>query len=588
MAGSVCTLCPSQCNVSFTVRDERVLRVNARDNHDVDDGWLCDKGRFAYQAVHVDERVTEPMVRDGGELRPVSWERALTEAAGGLKRASGSVGALAGGETTNEEAFLVQRVLREALDSGSLDFRRTPVPADVHRAIGRPGLGATVPDLEFAHAVLVLDCEPVDEMPIVDLRIRKGVRRNHVRLAVATSRPSTLDPNAELSVRFAPGQGAAFAEALAGALSDEPYEARANAAGADAAQIGALAELLRGAGEDIVILFGERVLGGAHALSKLADGLGLRDRPGAGLLQVPGATNGRGLAEVGFLPDAGPGLATPQATGLDTAGMSEGSLTALWLLHTDPLRDMPDRAAWDAALGNATTVVAHAAFLTDGIREHATVVFPAESHAEKDGTITHPDGRVQRLRPAIGHQGDSRFEWQVIADVARRLGLDLGVHTAGMAFQQLTQAVPFYAGLTLDEIGGRGVRWPETDAAATFPAPEHAPEAPAPGPVAQVDGQALRLGTFRPLWASPEVAVSPSLQFLVPHQRVEMSPDDARKIGVTDGERVRVGTNGTRVNATVSLRAAVPPGSVFLLEALEGDDSGNLLTGPTVYVERAS
>jgi anaerobic selenocysteine-containing dehydrogenase len=74
----------------------------------------------------------------------------------------------------------------------------------------------------------------------------------------------------------------------------------------------------------------------------------------------------------------------------------------------------------------------------------------------------------------------------------------------------------------------------------------------------------------------------------VPHQRVEMSPDDARKIGVTDGERVRVGTNGTRVNATVSLRAAVPPGSVFLLEALEGDDSGNLLTGPTVYVERAS
>src|SRR4051794_40348252 len=585
-AGSLCTLCPSQCNVTFTLRDDRVLRVLGRMHEGVDDGWLCDKGRFAYQAIHVDERVTQPMVRDGGELRPVSWERALTEAAGGLQRASGSVGALAGGETTNEEAFILQRVLREALDSNSLDFRRTPVPADVHRAIGSPGLGATVPDLEFAHAVLVLDCEPVDEMPIVDLRIRKGVRRNHVRLAVATSRPSTLDPNAELSVRFAPGQGAAFAEALAGALSDEPYDARANAAGADAAQIGALAELLRGAGEDIVILFGERALGGAHALSKLADGLGLRDRPGAGLLQVPGGTNGRGLAEVGFLPDAGPGLAAPEATGLDTAGMSEGSLTALWLLHTDPLRDLPNRAAWDAALAKATTVVAHAAFLTEGIREHATVVFPAESHAEKEGTVTHPDGRVQRLRPAIGHQGDSRFEWQGIADVARRLGLDLGIHTAGMAFQQLAEAVPFYAGLTLDAIGGRGVRWPETDAASSFPAPERAPEAPAPAPAPQANG-ALRLGTFRPLWASPEVEVSPSLQFLVPHQRVEMSPEDAERLGVADGDRVRVGTNGTRVNATVSLRAAVPPGAVFLLEAIDGADSANVLVGPTVEVERA-
>ena len=113
-AGSVCTLCPSQCNVSFTVRDERVLRVLGRDNAEVDDGWLCDKGRFAYQAVHVDERITRPMVRDGGELRPVSWERALSEAAvAALKRASGRVGAVVGGETTNEEGFLLQRIVRD-------------------------------------------------------------------------------------------------------------------------------------------------------------------------------------------------------------------------------------------------------------------------------------------------------------------------------------------------------------------------------------------------------------------------------------------------------------------------------------------
>ncbi len=86
-SGGLCTLCPSQCNVNFTVRDDKVVRVNCRDNHDVDDGWLCDKGRFAYQSIHARERITQPLVRDGGALREVSWERALDEAASALEKA---------------------------------------------------------------------------------------------------------------------------------------------------------------------------------------------------------------------------------------------------------------------------------------------------------------------------------------------------------------------------------------------------------------------------------------------------------------------------------------------------------------------
>src|SRR6516225_412967 len=121
-AGGICTLCPSQCNVSFTVRDERVLRVLGRDHPGVDDGWLCDKGRFAYQAIHVDERITAPMVRDGGELRPASWEKVL-EAAGQIARHRGRAAALVGGRATNEEAFLLQRFLREGLDSHDIDSR---------------------------------------------------------------------------------------------------------------------------------------------------------------------------------------------------------------------------------------------------------------------------------------------------------------------------------------------------------------------------------------------------------------------------------------------------------------------------------
>ncbi len=197
------------------MRDERVLRVLNRQHNGVDDGWLCDKGRFAYQAIHADERVTAPMVRDGGVLREVSWERALGEAASALGRMNGKVAALAGGDTTNEEAFLVQRIVREALGGQDVDSAPGIAAADLH-ALARPDLQASVPDLEFAHTVLVLGTEPVDDMPILDLRIRKGVRRNRVKLAVATSRPSSLDANAALSVRYAPGGEAAFVSAPRG------------------------------------------------------------------------------------------------------------------------------------------------------------------------------------------------------------------------------------------------------------------------------------------------------------------------------------------------------------------------------------
>jgi NADH-quinone oxidoreductase subunit G len=606
-AGSVCTLCPSQCNVSFTVRDERVLRVLARDNSAVDDGWLCDKGRFAYQAVHVDERVTRPMVRDGGELRPVSWERALSAAASGLKRASGRVGAVVGGETTNEEGFLLQRILRDGLESHDIDSRPGGGPSlPLQRALSSPAVQATVPDLEFAHAVLVLDCEPVDDMPIVDLRIRKGVRRRGVKLAVATSRPSSLDANAKLRTRYAPGTGEALLAALDAALGVVAGEARrdevgrlAEAAGTEAIAVHALADLLADAGDDVVILYGERLLSGpradhvARALLNVAGRLKITGaREGAGLLCIPSGTNGRGLAEVGVVPNAGPGHADATLEGRNTAqiagGAAAGELTALYLLHTDPLRDLPHGALWRSALDAATTVVAHADFLTEGIRDFATVVFPSESYAEKEGTVTHPDGRLQRLRRSIAHQGDTQAEWALLVELARRLGLDIATPTGPTATALVAAAVPFYAGLTLDEIGGKGVRWQDRDAASGFAFDvDLGPfelEPPPPSPAGS-DGRFL-LGTFRSVWAAPEVEASPALRFLHPRQRAELSPADAQRLGVLEGDRVVIGSNGTSVRATVALRAAIPPGSVFLQNAIP-EDSASTLEGPLVEVRKA-
>jgi NADH-quinone oxidoreductase subunit G len=592
-AGAICTMCPAQCNVEFTVRDERVLRVLARDHPEVDDGWLCDKGRFAYQSIHADERITRPLVRDGGFLREVSWERALEEAAG-LGRHKGRVGALVGGTATNEEGFLLQQLVREGLQSGDIDCRcGGPVPLEVTRVLAAPDLQATVPDLEFAHTVLVLGCEPLDEMPVLDLRIRKGVRRNGVKLAVATARPSALDPNAKLKLRYAPGAEAAFLAALGAALARQ--EAGPHTAGGD---VGALADLLRDGGEEVVIVWGERLDPAALPyLLQIARALGLQGRSGAGLLEVPAATNGRGLREAGCLPNAGPGYAEPRdpAAGRGASAAAQaaanGEITALYLLEADPVRDHPDRRTWERALDRAALVVAHASTLTAGLREHANVIFPAQSEAEKEGTLVHPDGRVQRLRPAIGNPDEVRPAWWVLAETSKRIGIDTGVLSGAMAFARLADAVPFYRGLTLDEIGGRGVRWPQRDEAQAMPRGE-VPEpaagpaaAPPPPPAPATDGQ-LRLGTYRPIWAAPEVELSPALQYTIAHQQIELSPDDARRAGISSGDNVIASQNGTRLNATAHVRTGVPAGTAFLAEGI-AEDSANALTGATIAVTKA-
>jgi NADH-quinone oxidoreductase subunit G len=591
-SGSVCTLCPAQCNVEFTVRDERVLRVLSRDHAGVDDGWLCDKGRFAYQSIHIDSRVTHPLLRVDDELVPVSWERALDEAAAGLRSAGAETGAVAGGETTNEEGFLLAHLMRGGLSSSHLDSRTGgTLSLDLHAALHAPERQACVADLEFAHAVLVLDCEPVDDAPVLDLRIRKGVRRNAVKLAVATSRPSSLDLNAAAVARFAPGAGEAFCAALNAALGGERAVVAelAVAAGADAAEIEALAAVLADAGEDVVIVYGERLTHGpraehaARALLNVSGRLLTAGHDGCGLLELPAGANGRGLREVGVLPNAGPGLTPVRSPGLDSAGIAAAAasnqLEALYLLHVDPLRDMPNRRLWRKALARAPMVVAHAAFLSEGLWEHANVVFPAESYAEKEGTVTHPDGRVQRLRPAIARPGAVRAEWQVLADLCRRLDHDPGVLTGPMTSSTLFGAIGFLQGLTLDELGGRGVRWPARPQAAAWPQADSGPfglEAP---PFAPAPNGDLRLGTFRSIWAAPQVELSPALKFLRAHQRAELCPADAQRLGVSHGDRLTISSNGSQVSAIAALRAAIPEGTVFLESGLGSDSASELDSG---------
>jgi len=231
-------------------------------------------------------------------------------------------------------------------------------------------------------------------------------------------------------------------------------------------------------------------------------------------------------------------------------------------------------------------VIAFSDFTGDWLAQHADVVFPAASYAEKEGTVTHPDGRLQRVRQAIGHPGDARPDWQVLAELCARLDSPLEAPAAPTVTELVAEAVPFYAGLTLDEIGGKGVRWQDRDAASALgdaPLPEE-PLAEPPEPPG-----GITLGAVPSLWASPVTEHSASLRFLSPTQRAELSPDDARRLGIERGDEVMVSVDGERVRATAVIRSGVRPGSVFLIRGTNEDNVTALTNGVprTVEVARA-
>jgi NADH-quinone oxidoreductase subunit G len=670
-AGSVCTICPSQCNVSFTVRDEKVKRVLSRDNHEVDDGWLCDRGRYGFEMFDAPERVRGPRVK-GGE---VGWVTAIAKVAEGLRAASGgrrgwsspdnsgegperttpgsSAVAAIIGDASNEEGFLLQRILRDALGSPHIDSRPSRGPKrEVLARLAEPEVSAKVRDIDEADAILVLGTDPLHSSPILDLRVRKAIRRNGAKLVVATERPTALDGGAEAIARYAPGQAAHFVSELASAIGGGENVATP------------LAETLREA-ETVVVIWGERIAredGAAEALLEVAKATGMSNADGAGLLEIPDTTNARGLREAGCLPDAGPGL-TETDEGMSTEEIRDalisGELTGLILFGADPLRDFPDTPAWEEALTAADFVVSFSMH-ENATTAKADVVLPLETHAEKDGTVTHPDGRLQRVRPSASRPAYVQPNIVVLAELAKALGLDTGINSQPTAFAALTDAVGFYNGISDTDIGGRGLRWqdregatsdnsgtersgpegateseeqgPTETGATSSPGYVHASNAPAraqsedgttsessktvaegspdtqrdapismvqpdptPRGVASGDPSAtvqppqgndhLLLGTYRDLWAGPITELNPPLKFLTPHQRLEISPQDAKRLDLENGEAVRVSQNGSSVDAAILIKERVSEGVVFLAEGVDGGNANALLNGGSVQVK---
>jgi NADH-quinone oxidoreductase subunit G len=375
---SVCGLCPVGCNISVTVREGRVKRVQSRNHPELDGGWLCDKGRFTYPHLTADDRIVEPLVRGANGLAPVSWEQALDEVERLLRDAGAhAVTALSGSETT-EIAYGLGRLLRAGLGAHSaLLPESTSSALDTFRA--------PLSTIASAQLVVVVGEDAVvDRAPIVDLWIRQARRNGAEIVTVGAAEPAP----AVLERLVAPG--------------DE------------------LGARLR-ASEAAVLIWSGAGGGGGARLADAARALGFEGKPGCAAFHLPETPNARGVADA-------------WSAAADEDETDPGAPIGLLLISGDDAASDP---AVRALAEKAEHVIAIAMF-HDLAVGWADVVLPATGALEREGTLVNLEGRVQRLRRAVIAPVPDELAW--IAKLAGRFDVPLSPH-ASSVFDELAGTI---------------------------------------------------------------------------------------------------------------------------------------------------
>jgi NADH-quinone oxidoreductase subunit G len=508
-------------------RRGKVMRRLSGDDPAVNEEWISDRDRFAFNSATTGDRLTHPQIREDGELRPASWPEALHFAAQKLKAARGNAAVLTGGRLTLEDAYAYSKFARVALGTNDIDFRarpHSPEEADfLAAAVAGAGLGTTFADLERAGAVLLAGFEPEEEAPTVFLRLRKGVRNRGTKVFTVASLASRgVEKLDGVVISTTPGTEAAV-------LSDLGNQG----------DTGAAAKAALGA--DAVIIVGERL---ATVPGALSAALRLALDTGSQLVWIPRRAGDRGALEAGCLPGLLPGGRQvsdvqarvdlqaawgvenlPTAAGRDTGEIlaSAGSLQALVVAGVE-IDDLPDPAAALAALEAAPFVVSFEV-RSSQVTEHADVIFPVVPPAEKDGTFVNWEGR-ERPFPVVLKVPAAMPDVRALAALAQEMDLSLGFSTPAGAKREY------------DELG----RW---DGDRAQEPTYHA--GPSLGAF-----DSTRLATWRMLIdASRSNDGEPHLVATARTPVARLSLTTAHRVGVTDGDELVVSTDAGSIRLPV-------------------------------------
>jgi NADH-quinone oxidoreductase subunit G len=633
-----CGACAVGCRGSLESTSNRLVRLLGVDAEPVNQGWLCDKGRYGLDWIHHEARLRSPMVRRAGELVPASWPAALDAAAGALRTAvdahgPGAVAVLGGSRGTNEDAYLWARFAKGVLRTDHVDAQLGDgLPAPV--VLGMPR--ATIPDLDRAKAIVLLGADVTEEVPVLALRIRRAVVDGAVPLVDISARNHPLSRHATSVLRHPPGQPGDAAAAVAAVLGGRSSRTKA---------LAPLGEALDGRDGPVVVVLGrpsvaEQPDAVVHAAALLAAAPGTDVR----FLSALPRANVHGALELGLAPGFLPGRVTldagrdhftaawggvPDAEGLDATGIlraaADGRIAVLVLVGCDPLLEFPDRALARAALERVDTIIAVSAF-PDAGAEAAAVILPPTLWGEQRGSTTNLEGRVLRVGQRVTGEGTTLEPWRIAAELAARFGVDFDLEHPDEVQDEIARVAPAFVGvdasllrrardgavlpiidhpdaLVFADPAPRGPSWepipptpeeptpapegsddgaPAPDTAATITAPPVAPhrwtgvvEPPAAVPV---DAYALRLVAGHTLYGSEDVvAATASLAPLVAETSLGLHARDRDRLGVRDGDRVRVTAAAGSIDLPVRADPDAEQGSAFIAVNRTGPGAPDLI-----------
>lgn len=655
---TICGYCGVGCAIDLETENGRVVSVEPSYTSDANSGNLCVKGRFGMDFIHHPDRLTTPLIRRGGKgapLEPASWDEAIAFTARRFNEVKAKYGphALAGitsSRATNEDNYVFQKLIRCAFQTNNIDHcaRLCHMASAValKNAVGSSAPSASAPDVALATAFIVVGSNTTETHPVISSQVFRARYENGAKVVVVDPRRIEMVDHADVWLRPRNGTNVAVLNGLAhvilkSGLADTDFIARRTEgwdayarhletytpehvealSGVPAERIVTAAKLY-GEAERGMLLWGMGItqhltgVDGALAMANLSLITGHVGKPGAGFIPLRGQSNVQGASDMQGQHNALPGYHSikdptdrakfEKAWGVTLPdnqfrtivqleeGAVHGDIRAMYIMGENPMGSSPDIAEVERGLRNLEFLVAQDIFLSE-TAALADVVFPVASFAEKDGTFTNTERRVQLVSKAVEPPGEARPDWQIVCDVATAMGYPMSYPSAAAIMVEIASLVPSYAGMLHERLSGGGLQWPCLDTshpgtrflyAETFPTPSGRATFSC---VAQTDAgedvaddkYPLNLNTGRLLehyHTGTMTRRARGLDHMRPEGEVEVHPEDARRYGLDHGCRARIITRRGAVDVKVTVTDKTPEGAIFYPFHF-GEAPANRLTG---------
>ncbi|AFM25600.1 molybdopterin-dependent oxidoreductase [Desulfomonile tiedjei] len=624
---TVCSLCSAGCRMLVNVKDNRIYRVTT-DIESHNGGTLCVGGRFGFDFVHHEDRILTPLLRKDDELKPASWADALQFTAENLEkiiRESGpeSVVGLVSPRLTNEDCYAFQKFFRTVIGTNNIDSEARFSILRVQRALeltcGVGGSSGRIEDLLETDAIFLIGVDPLEETPAIGWKVKIAARRYDSNVIVANSRKTSLDRFSRVLLRVRPYSESDLVLGLMKIILDLDLwdkefvrDRTANflpmknlldkislngilkRTGIAREDLQEAARILGEAPRASIVFGGDVILqeNGLQCVMNIANLALLTGNIGqsnAGIYPIFEKGNMVGLCDMGALPEYLPGYqhaaqarelfekvwknGIPYTKGRTVPemvhGLENGDVRAVYIAGADPLTDYPHSTRLAKALRKAELLVVHEIFPSPtALMAHC--VFPASSFAEKNGTITNFEHRVQKINQAIAPLGESMPDWSILEEVAKAMGKSMGFSGVEDIFSEMSRTLPFYDGLNISDLDGDGkIAIPlhqdhgrsRSGKPYSF-APVRTWECPE-GPEAEAYPFEMIAGRSMFHFGSTSTR-SKNLLTLCPRGYVEINPQDAVKLNISENQPIEVSSPVSSFCATARISDKVSREIVYV------------------------